>query len=71
MRRFIVTGKGNFPFVMLSRDTCYPASEAEAQKIYDACPTVAPEQSICLITLGREPNFKHWRELKWPARLTE
>ena len=65
--RFTVTGSGSFPFKQLSRDFAWPATEADAEKIDLACPTVAPEQTICLAS-HTEPNPRRWREAKWPVK---
>lgn len=72
-RRYItVRGKGNFPFIMLSRDECFPADATEAGKMYDACPTVAPELTITLATYKQAPpSGTLWRDLKWPIQLIE
>lgn len=69
---FAVKGKGNFPFKMLSRDECYPASVTEGEKIALACPTVAPEQQITLCTtMDGAPHHSLWREAGWPVQLVE
>lgn len=65
MYRFQVTGKGDFPFVMLSISKAYPVDAHHAHKIALACPTVAPEQNIWLESKFL-PNANLWRNQKWP-----
>lgn len=72
LRYFTVTGRGNFPFKLLSRDECFPASLLEADKIALACPTVASEQSITFATgLVGAPHGSLWAEAKWPVQRVE
>lgn len=71
MRRiFHVRGSGSFPFEMLAIDKCYPAM-GEGEKIELACPTVAPEQTIALITeTPGGPTASLWKVKKWPVVYT-
>lgn len=67
-RYFTVVGSGGFPFDMLARCECWPASSIEATKITLACPTQAPEQKIVLATQketsGHDAGL--WQAAKWP-----
>jgi hypothetical protein len=71
LRYFTVRGSGNFPFQLLSRDECFPASLTEADKIALACPTVAPEQSITLATARGTFTPSAWKEARWPIISSE
>lgn len=75
MRRkyFTVVGKGSFPFVMLSRDECYPANTAEAEKILMSCPTVTSQEYQITLATTKEgaPTGQMWRAHKWPVTLIE
>lgn len=63
---FSVTGEGNFPFVLLCQDECYPATLADADKIALACPTVAPSVTIVLAThMEGAPKVHLWAKAKW------
>lgn len=68
MRRyyFQVTGKGDFPFHLLSIYKAYPVDLHAAHRIALSCPTVAPEQNIWLETTVGYPNSRMWEENKWP-----
>jgi hypothetical protein len=71
LRYFTVRGSGNFPFNLLSRDECFPANTAEAERISLACPTVAPEQSITLATARGTFTPTAWKEARWPVIAAE
>lgn len=67
---FTVAGCGSFPFEMLWLSCAWPASKVDAEKIGMACPTVAPEQEIALVS-NRKPEgalLAGWREAKWAVR---
>lgn len=70
MIRFRVTGKGDFPFHMLSISKAWPVDGHAAHKIALSCPTVAPEQHVWLETHNGLPNPKLWNENKWPITQT-
>lgn len=67
-RHFAVRGSGSFPFHLLARDQCWPATEHEAQKIVLACPTVAPPQLIVMATDRTFPSADAWAQAKWPIQ---
>lgn len=70
MRRywFTVSGEGNFPFIMLTRSQAWPATVADAQKVYMAAPTQATEQRISFFSDKPLENIDYveWRGNKWP-----
>lgn len=65
MRFFVVGGEGSFPFRMLARTPAWPATDADADLITLACPTIAPRQEIRLATNG-VINAEEWKRHKWP-----
>jgi hypothetical protein len=70
MIHFSVTGRGDFPFVMLSISEAWPVDAHAAHRIALSCPTVAPEQTVWLKS-RLEPNAKLWAKEKWPiTRMT-
>jgi len=64
--RYHVRGSGSFPFGQLHADQAWPASYTDAEKIVLACPTVAPEQIICIASYAH-PNIERWKAAKWPV----
>jgi hypothetical protein len=67
LRIFRVRGTGSFPFEMLHKAQCFPASLADAEKIALSCPTVAPEQTIALASSSSKGLFSlaEWEAHKW------
>jgi len=63
--RFSVSGKGDFPFHMLSISQAWPIDAHAAHKIALSCPTVAPEQLVWLESRN-QPNLKLWKAAAWP-----
>lgn len=72
MRRywFRVSGNGNFPFIMLTRSQAWPLTIMDAQKVYMAAPTQAPEQHIVLCSDKPLENIDYveWSGNKWPIQ---
>lgn len=70
--KFCVTGKGDFPFRMLSLCKAWPIDNHAAHRIALACPTVAPEQDIWLES-AVNPQYlgaQLWASEKWPITKT-
>ena len=66
MYYFSVTGKGDFPFHMLSISKAWPVDAHAAHKIALSCPTVASEQTVWLES-RLSPNPTLWANDKWPV----
>lgn len=69
LRYFTVRGSGNFPFVLLSQDECFPANILQAEFVQLSCPTIADERTIVLASArgAGVPNHAAWKLAKWPV----
>lgn len=67
---FIVAGNGAFPFNMLFRNRCWPATLHDAELMELACPTQAPRQAIRFQSY-QIPLGAMWTEYKWPVQRVE
>lgn len=60
--QFDVCGTGEFPLDMLRRDSCWPASTDDANKLHSA---VTGARTVCLNSIERRPNTERWASFGW------
>lgn len=64
---FYVQGRGQFPFDMLRRDRCFPATEADAGKLGERWTW----RTVELRTDLREFTPARWSSFGWTATATQ
>ncbi len=69
IKQFVVEGGGDFPFVMLTTDECWPARAADAAAIAGSqldAGAAAPPRKIILVTIGKyAPSRQRWIPAGW------
>lgn len=70
---FAARGKGSFPFELLWRCECWPATLEDSYKINYACPTQAPELTIAFGTHNHLSGnvLELWRGKNWPVEWSD
>lgn len=64
---FTVKGKTAFPFKLLTKNECWPASESDADQLWSGCAMQHPECVVTLVTHCGKVYAPDWAQAGWPV----